>query len=103
MFADVDKIVEVLINLILNAVHAMPGGGTLTVRSRKVPRGGGSDQDLLREMAAFSDVVIAEVQDTGRGIDPADLPNIFKFFWRSDTSGKGMGLGLPIVKSPGGI
>jgi signal transduction histidine kinase len=69
-----------LINLVINAIHAMEGGGTLAVAT------------ALRD----GDVEIT-VTDTGKGI-PADLqPTIFEPFFTTKPEGKGTGLGLSTV------
>ena len=73
---------QMLLNLILNAYHAMePGGGTLTVATR--PEG---------EFLCF------QVSDTGSGISPEVLPHIFEPFFTTKERGKGTGLGLAIVR-----
>ena len=56
-------------------------GGVVTVRARR-------DAELIR----------FEVNDTGVGIPPEDLPRIFDRFWKRRTSREGAGLGLAIVK-----
>jgi signal transduction histidine kinase len=76
---DAAQIQQVLLNLLLNAVQAMEGEGTVEVRTR------------YRDN--FADVSIA---DTGRGIDPSNLPNIFHPFFT--TKGKGTGLGLSLAQ-----
>jgi PAS domain S-box-containing protein len=95
---DSDRMSEVFINLILNAVHAMPQGGTLTVRSYQAEQGARSGCPGVRELARASDVVVAEVQDTGVGIDDENLKHIFEMFWSSRPLGRGSGLGLPVCK-----
>ena len=74
-----NKLQQVLFNLILNARHARPSGGWLTVRS---PLEG-------RE-------VVVEVSDTGDGIPEADLPRIFDPFFTTKDVGQGTGLGLAV-------
>ena len=76
---DSDQINQVLLNLLLNAVQAIDGAGTIRV-----------EISTLKGDAAI--VVI----DTGRGIAPEHLPNIFRPFYT--TKGYGTGLGLPLVR-----
>jgi two-component system, NtrC family, sensor kinase len=72
----------VWMNLCLNAVQAMPEGGTLTVRTR-----GNATQ------------VVLEVEDTGAGIAPAHLMRIWDPFFTTKPTGKGTGLGLSITRT----
>jgi signal transduction histidine kinase len=76
---DSDQIHQVLLNLLLNAVQAMEGPGT--VRVEIGPREG------------YASVVVS---DTGRGISPQNLPNIFRPFYT--TKGDGTGLGLSLAR-----
>jgi len=82
---DPERFKTVLLNIILNAVHAMPDGGELKVTTSTAER-----------------TVI--IEDTGRGIPPRDLDKIFDLFYT--TKSKGTGLGLPtaykIMKEHGG-
>jgi signal transduction histidine kinase len=81
------------VNLYLNAVDAMPIGGSLKVEAK---------QD---KTAATEPTIVISVADTGFGIDDRDLPKIFLPFF-SAKKRKGLGLGLPIceriIKNHGG-
>ena len=101
---DLSQFEQVLINLCVNARDAMPGGGTLTLRTRNVPAAeveSLSYSDLPRE-----DLVMIEVADTGTGIAPEIMDKIFEPFFTTKEVGKGTGLGLAmvygIVKQSGG-
>jgi signal transduction histidine kinase len=79
MTYDVQQIEQVLVNVITNAIQAMPGGGTLSIN--------------LSE--ADSNAVIA-IQDTGTGIPPEHLTRIFDPFFTTKPDGEGTGLGLSV-------
>ncbi|HET9925491.1 MAG TPA: ATP-binding protein [Methylomirabilota bacterium] len=84
--ADRDRLVQVLINLVDNAVKYTPEGGSVTVTAHDVGDG----------------TIEVAVADTGIGIPPADLPRITERFYRVDKARSrelgGTGLGLAIVK-----
>jgi signal transduction histidine kinase len=79
---DANKLEQVFLNLIMNAVHAMEDGGTLTVSSW-----------WDAETCGFS------VSDTGRGIPADALPKIYDPFFSTKGVGEGTGLGLTVSKS----
>jgi len=85
VLADRDRILQVLTNLLDNAIKFTPDGGTVTVAWRP----GGPE-------------AIVSVSDTGRGIPQDDLPRVFDRFYRVERSrsreGGGTGLGLAIAK-----
>ncbi len=76
------QIEQVLMNLLINACHAMPAGGHITINCRT--RG---------------NHVETNVSDTGTGIDPKDLQKIFDPFFTTKKEGEGTGLGLAICNS----
>jgi hypothetical protein len=76
---DSDQIHQVLLNLLLNAVQAMDDAGTVRV-----------------EIDSREDCASVRVSDTGRGIPPQNLPNIFRPFYT--TKGNGTGLGLSLAR-----
>ncbi len=78
---DSDQIHQVLLNLLLNAVQAVTGAGTVNVEIDPQAQDG------------FASVV---VRDTGRGISPLHLSNIFRPFYT--TKGNGTGLGLSLAR-----
>ena len=91
-----DQMKQVLLNLMLNAIEAMPQGGTLTVTTRYA-------QDE-REPMPF-DAIRVEVRDTGVGMDDETQRRIFEAFFSTKTE-RGTGLGLwvshGIVQGHGG-
>jgi signal transduction histidine kinase len=74
---DSDQVHQVLLNLLLNAVQAMEGAGTVGV-----------------EIGAREGYASVVVSDTGRGISPQNLPNIFRPFYTTKGDGTGLGLSL---------
>ncbi|HEX9786420.1 MAG TPA: ATP-binding protein [Candidatus Binatia bacterium] len=80
---DPQQLEQVLVNLLLNALDAMPNGGNLAVEAR------------LKPIEGNSPGVLIAVTDDGAGIDKTDLSMIFQPFF-SAKKGKGIGLGLSI-------
>jgi PAS domain S-box-containing protein len=80
---DAARVLQVLANLIGNALKFTPGGGEITVRARST-----------------NAEVLISVADTGRGIAVEDLPMLFDRFWQAHRSDRerGTGLGLAIAK-----
>jgi two-component system NtrC family sensor kinase len=75
---DPGQIEQVFLNLCLNALHAMPAGGTLRVSARREAAG----------------TLLVEVSDTGKGILSADLEHVFRPFFTTRENGSGLGLPL---------
>jgi two-component system phosphate regulon sensor histidine kinase PhoR len=94
VLGDEDRLVQVLTNLLDNAVKYTPDGGTISVTTQSGPGPKGPSQE--------SSIVEITVADTGIGIPEADRPRVFERFYRVDKARSrelgGTGLGLAIVK-----
>ncbi len=77
---DPGEMSQVVLNLLINAIHAMPDGGTLRI--------------ALERVNSHVKMVVA---DTGHGIAEEDLPKIFDPFFTTKEAGQGTGLGLTVV------
>lgn len=101
VWLDADLIKQVIMNMLVNAQHAIEDAGNITVRTRRCPAPRSSEPGMpsvpMVEMAFI---------DTGCGIPPQNLKRIFDPFFTSKEVGKGTGLGLSvshgIVKAHGG-
>jgi two-component system NtrC family sensor kinase len=80
--ADVNRLKQIFINLIMNALQAMDGGGSL----------------LLRSYQSDDRSITVQIADTGEGISLQSIGHIFEPFYTTKKSGKGTGLGLYITK-----
>jgi len=95
VFADPGQLERVLMNLGVNARDAMPGGGTLRLRTENAVIGGGPPNGSAG--LSPGDYVRIVIEDTGTGIDPSVLPHIFEPFVTTKPQGLGTGLGLSTV------
>lgn len=91
---DENQLEQAFLNIVINAWHAMPMGGTLTIQTRTAHRG-----DRLRRtgLAAPASVEVI-IADTGIGIPAEHLRRIFDPFFSTKGVGKGTGLGLAIAR-----
>jgi PAS domain S-box-containing protein len=83
LHGDRNKLVQLFLNLIQNAIQAMPDGGTLTMRSKV---------NTVKNQR----LGIYEVEDTGVGIAPENLKKVFDPFFTTKDPGEGTGLGLAL-------
>jgi CheY-like chemotaxis protein len=89
---DVGMIQQVLVNLCVNARDAMPDGGTITIRTRRLDV---TDAAAVASPDAYAGrFVCLEVSDTGQGMSPETQARIFEPFFTTKDVGKGTGLGL---------
>jgi CheY-like chemotaxis protein len=90
--ADAGQIEHVLVNLALNARDALPGGGTIVIRTTNVLLDG-STAPLFPELRPGPHVALS-VTDNGMGMDHATRERVFEPFFTTKGPGKGTGLGL---------
>lgn len=79
IWAEGERLQQVFINIILNAIDAMPDGGALKI-----------------ELSQMNNQAVMKIEDTGTGIKDQHLPHIFDPFFTTKGIGKGTGLGLSI-------
>ncbi|MFT4585111.1 MAG: PAS domain S-box-containing protein [Gammaproteobacteria bacterium] len=82
VLGDTARLRQIFGNLLSNAMKYTPKGGSIRLTTRR----------------AHNDIEV-RVTDDGNGIDPTAIDQIFEPYWRGDRTVKGLGLGLPIVKS----
>jgi two-component system cell cycle sensor histidine kinase/response regulator CckA len=94
VLADVGELEQVLMNLCVNARDAMPNGGVVTIRARRVT----ADHVAGEELSEPTPFIQITVRDTGSGIAPIHLGRIFEPYFTTKGSGAGFGVGLATVK-----
>jgi PAS domain S-box-containing protein len=83
--ADRELLKQMMLNLIFNAMKAMPSQGSLIIRTRNI--------DIAREQKKFN-LLELQIQDTGIGIPPENLDRIFDPFFTTNKNGTGLGLSV---------
>jgi CheY-like chemotaxis protein len=93
LYFDLEKIEDVLCNLLINAVKFTPGGGKITVTTKRI---------VTKEEHFPAGFLEISVSDTGPGIPPEQLAHIFDRFYQSDRTyehhQKGTGIGLALTR-----
>jgi PAS domain S-box-containing protein len=117
VFVDPEQMAQVILNVILNAVQAMPAGGELAIGLRVVERLGPTSKRAGRRAedpsasAALAAAQVPlrrflelEIKDTGVGIAEGDLPKLFEPFFTTRAAGTGLGLAVSeaLVRQHGG-
>ncbi|MFI5294985.1 MAG: ATP-binding protein [Thermodesulfovibrionales bacterium] len=95
IFADINQISQILINLVANARDAMPSGGRLSIAMEAFVM----DREYI-EMHGYGspgEYAVLTISDTGCGMDAKTRSHIFEPFFTTKESGKGTGLGLAVV------
>ena len=93
--ADSGQIEQILLNLVLNAGHAMPDGGTITIQTRNFVL----DENVRTTYlgADRGEYVLLKIADTGHGIEKEVQHRLFEPFFTTKAPGQGTGLGLSMV------
>jgi PAS domain S-box-containing protein len=92
---DPNQILQILLNLSVNARDAMPDGGTITIETENLLIGH-SDGDIYPELSPNL-YLLLRISDTGIGIPPENMPHMFEPFFTTKPMGQGTGLGLATV------
>ena len=90
---DADKLLQIIVNLLVNGVQSMPGGGTLSVSTHDELRAPVDDPD-----GAHRPYVCIDVADRGIGIPPELIAKIFDPFYSTKGADGGTGLGLSVAQ-----
>lgn len=104
LYGDQERLRQVFLNLVENAIKFTPVGGSVTLRARmgEADTAGGEDQEGLTLLAPTRAPVEVSVSDTGIGIPSRERSKVFDAFYQVDSSSTrqygGTGLGLSVVK-----
>lgn len=100
VLVDKSKMEQVFINLLFNAIQAMPEGGDLFLRTYQLWLDKPKNYMGVSSEARFEpgdNVAVVEIEDTGIGISPENLKKVFEPFFTTKEPGQGTGLGLSIT------
>jgi signal transduction histidine kinase len=101
---DPDQMQQVLLNLMINAVQAMPDGGMLKITTSKTEIDSVKSGDEITGLVPGVKAVVIRFEDTGKGIESEYLDSIFDPFFTKKSKGTGLGLAISrrIVQEHGG-
>ncbi|MFA5261356.1 MAG: response regulator [Candidatus Omnitrophota bacterium] len=102
IYIDRNRIEQVVLDLTLNAIQAMPQGGALRISTTVEPFASDDDGDAAPPSCPFNvgdPVVIMDIVDSGEGINPEYLTKIFDPFFTTKRAAGGVGLGLSIART----
>jgi signal transduction histidine kinase len=101
---DPDQMQQVFLNLIINAVQAMPTGGKLKVSISSPDKESLEAESAIKEHIQSSRVLVVSFEDTGKGIEGDVMANVFDPFFTRKSKGTGLGLSISqrIVHEHGG-
>ena len=106
IMADGEQLRQVFLNIIINALQSMEGGGTMTIEVG-LKRAADLESGLASAFPRLNkrDCAVVTISDTGSGIEPEDLHHLFDPFFTTKETGAGLGLSIvhSIIKEHGGI
>jgi len=108
IMADVDQMKQAFLNITLNAIQAMPNGGSLFISDSYIELWEPAPQDSVDDGAYPKNnkvsMVCISVTDTGEGMDPSVLKRVFEPFFTTKSNGTGLGLSIVdrIIRDHGG-
>ena len=105
MWADVDKVQKIVMNLLSNAMKFTPPGGRVTLSFDVIPREEAAGAFPLTKADKDTQFALITVADTGRGIPESELEKIFERFYQADNQGDthGSGIGLYYARALAGL
>jgi len=102
IFVDRQRIEQVMVNILLNAIEAMPDGGKIFIRAYlkkidAIKNGVGKRSEYLFVLG--EQALIVEIEDVGKGISKANTDKLFLPFFTTKGPDKGLGLGLSVTRN----
>ncbi len=101
---DSDQMQQVFLNLLINAIQAMPDGGELKIIISESEKDIHEIDDNIKEQLAGDEMLIIRFRDTGKGIGSDDIESVFDPFFTRKSKGTGLGLAISqrIIQEHGG-